>query len=572
MRTARPSLRLGLILEDSQSPLWVHSLIEQLRAAAHLEVVAIVFCGRPRTRRSIPFLLRLWLLLEKWYLGEAASPWLPTSKTYPIETIHLTPFLGSGMGNCSEPGLTRIHALDLDVLIQLGSSELPPAIFECARYGVWSGGYLGYPNAAPEQALLSAMYYGRRTCELILRSTRGKQRSYVLYQGSIDTHPVSLYKNLMLDQQRRSQILLRRLFNLFDRGWDSIAIDEDHAEVTDKVRGQGTGLLFLARLFARCVRRAVSKLWFEEQWIIGVSSERDPFTAPAKTLQQPITVVVPRPGHNHADPFLFARDRKTYMFFEHWQTRTRGAIHCAELGPDGVPIETRQVLACEYHLSYPCVFQWRDETYMLPETQQNKTVEVYRAIDFPWRWERAAVLLKDVAAADPTIFEYQGKLWLFVSGVGGAALNSSELSLFFCDSLFGEWQPHPGNPIVCDVRRARPAGALFTRAGVLIRPGQDSSIRYGCAITLNRVEVLSETDYREVPIATILPNWIPGICATHTLNRSSGIQVLDAVARRPRYASLSRRYSAAWLVPNHAYHLRGDFIKKGTIRRPSVGQ
>lgn len=544
MKIARPPLRLGLVLDDLQSPAWVHSLVEQLRAAPHLELAAMVFNGRPHANRSLPLLLRLWLLFEKRYFGETAGPWLSQRKIYPVETINLAPSVGNDAGNALNPALTRMRELHLDVLVQLGNSELPASVSGCARYGVWTVGYRGYSNAQPERAILSAIHRRRRTCELVLRSTRGERRSYVLYHSTVDIHAFSLYKNLILDQQRRSQILLRRLFDLFDRGWNSIAVEENQEEVTGKLREQSTGTLFLARLFTRCVRHTVSKLWFEEQWIIALSGERDPSTPPQRTLQNSTTVVVaPRPRHNNADPFLFARNGKTYMFFEHWQTGDRGSIHCAVLGSDGVPTETRQVLACEYHLSYPFVFQWRDEIFMIPETQQNRTVEVYRAIDFPWQWTRAAVLLKDVAAADPTIFEYRGKLWLFVAGLGGAALNTSELSLFFCDSLFGEWQPHPGNPIVCDVRRARPAGALFTRAGMLIRPGQDCSIRYGRAITLNRVEVLSETDYREVPTATILPNWMPGICATHTVNRSPGIKVLDAVARRPRYASLRRRFS-----------------------------
>lgn len=545
MKLAQSPLRLGLVLDDLQAPAWVHSLVEQLRAAPYLEVVAIVFSGGPHANRSLPLLLRLWLLLEKCYFGKTADSSLPERRTYAIETIKLAPSVGNGAANSSNPALTRIRELHLDVLVQLGNSELPASVFACARYGVWTLGYGGYPNAQPERALVSAIHCRRRTCELVLRSTRGDRRSYVLYHSTVDIHAVSLYKNLMLDQQRRSQILLRRLFDLVDRGWNSIAVEENEEEVTGKLREQSTGTLFLARLLIRCVRHTLSKLWFEEQWIIALSGERDPSTPPQRSLQNPKTVVVaPRPKHNNADPFLFARNGKTYMFFEHWQTGNPGSIYCAVLGSDGIPAETRQVLACEYHLSYPFVFQWRNEIFMLPETQQNRTVELYRAIDFPWQWKRAAVLLKDVAAADPTIFEYRGKLWLFVAGLGGAALNTSELSLFFCDSLFGEWQPHPGNPIVCDVRRARPAGALFTQAGMLIRPGQDCSIRYGRAITLNRVEVLSETDYREVPTATILPNWMPGICATHTVNRGPGIKVLDAVARRPRYAPLGWRVSA----------------------------
>ena len=193
-------------------------------------------------------------------------------------------------------------------------------------------------------------------------------------------------------------------------------------------------------------------------------------------------------------------------------------------------------------MSYPFVFEWRDETYLLPETAENRTVEVYRAIEFPWRWELASILLKDVTAVDPTIFKYKGKLWLFVAGIGGVEMHN-ELSLFFADSLFGEWWPHPKNPIVSDVRRARPAGSLFYHRDMLIRPGQDCSGPYGRAITLNRVEVLSETDYREVAFATILPKWMPGICATHTLNQENGYRALDAKVRVPRCAPLER-YSA----------------------------
>ena len=119
-----------------------------------------------------------------------------------------------------------------------------------------------------------------------------------------------------------------------------------------------------------------------------------------------------------------------------------------------------------------------------------------RAVDFPRRWELAATLLSNVQAADSTIFEDGGKWWLFTAGIGGKDLGRSELSLFFSDSLFGPWMPHPKDPIVCDVSGARPAGALFYEQGELIRPAQDCSRRYGYAISLHRVEVLSETDYR----------------------------------------------------------------------------
>jgi hypothetical protein len=202
--------------------------------------------------------------------------------------------------------------------------------------------------------------------------------------------------------------------------------------------------------------------------------------------------------------------------------------------------EPFEVLVADYHLSYPFVFEWRGEVYLLPETSRNRTIELYRAVEFPRRWEKAAVLMQDVSAVDSTLLEYRGRLWLFTAGIGGPSLKNSELSLFHADSLWGPWYPHPQNPVVCDVRRARPAGSLFYDGGHLIRPAQDCTTRYGAAIMLNRVEVLSDTEYREVPVGMIRPGWRKEVFTTHTINRNDVFEVLDGQARvlRPSLAGL----------------------------------
>jgi hypothetical protein len=52
--------------------------------------------------------------------------------------------------------------------------------------------------------------------------------------------------------------------------------------------------------------------------------------------------------------------------------------------------------------------------------------------------------------------------------------------------------------------------------------------------------VLSETDYREIPVGIILPDWAAGLSATHTLNMDSRYEVLDAKSRVPRYGFAAR--------------------------------
>ena len=62
---------------------------------------------------------------------------------------------------------------------------------------------------------------------------------------------------------------------------------------------------------------------------------------------------------------------------------------------------------------------------------------------------------------------------------------------------------------------------------MLIRPSQDCSTGYGRAVVLNRIDLLTPTEYRETAIARIEPNWAPGLIGTHTYNATESIEVVD---------------------------------------------
>ena len=48
------------------------------------------------------------------------------------------------------------------------------------------------------------------------------------------------------------------------------------------------------------------------------------------------------------------------------------------------------VLDEPFHLSYPQVFQWQGAWYMTVESAGARRVSLYRATDFPLRWERTS--------------------------------------------------------------------------------------------------------------------------------------------------------------------------------------
>jgi len=140
--------------------------------------------------------------------------------------------------------------------------------------------------------------------------------------------------------------------------------------------------------------------------------------------------------------------------------------------------------------------------------------------------------MHDVHAVDTTLFEHLGLWWMFVNMVGEGGSTWDELHLFYADDPLSEhWTPHPLNPVVSDVRSARPAGRLFRRDGLLLRPSQDSSSRYGYALNLNRITKLTKYEYEEELLERLEPPRGGPILAVHTFNSLNDLSVVDVVMK-----------------------------------------
>jgi hypothetical protein len=194
------------------------------------------------------------------------------------------------------------------------------------------------------------------------------------------------------------------------------------------------------------------------------------------------------------------------------------------------------VLRLDHHLSYPFVFSWEGDWYMVPETLSRRSVELFRARHFPDAWEHVGPMLTNVDAVDPTIEKIGDRWWLFTGDQVPGTLDPAALQLYHGPSPLGPWTPHRDNPVRVDARGARPAGRLFRKNGILYRPGQDCAPRYGSGTIVHRIDEISPTSYRETAVARIVPTWRPGLLGTHTLNAAGGLTVIDAlrtIVRRP---------------------------------------
>ena len=234
-------------------------------------------------------------------------------------------------------------------------------------------------------------------------------------------------------------------------------------------------------------------------WSIGIYTGESPLhLRQAADVANPILTrenVHDAPARFVADPFMMQRAGVWYMFFEVLNQATgRGEIGLATSG-DGFSWTYQQIVLAEpFHLSYPYVFEWQGECYMLPETLAAQAVRLYRAETFPTRWSCVASLVEG-SCADPSIFQLDDKWWMFACTT---PYQHDTLRLYFANELFGPWREHPANPIVSgNKHNARPAGRVLTFEGKLIRFSQDCVPVYGTQVRAFEIQKLTTGRYVE---------------------------------------------------------------------------
>ena len=231
---------------------------------------------------------------------------------------------------------------------------------------------------------------------------------------------------------------------------------------------------------ARRAREHVRRLHEADQWGLAWSLSKNP--APSTTLYR-FTEEWPARGWSWADPFPVEADGDYHVFLEVYNHATRrGTIGVSRLSRDGVFEPPVTVLDAPYHLSYPFVFQWRGQWFLMPESSNAARIEVFAARRFPFDWTLEAVLFNPLRAVDSTLVE--------VEGGGGSSPTSAphpevrnydELYAYHGPTPFGPWTPHRRNPdqVRCALGSGRGPVPLDGTHAVPARTGRQPSLWLG---------------------------------------------------------------------------------------------
>lgn len=289
-------------------------------------------------------------------------------------------------------------------------------------------------------------------------------------------------------------------------------------------------------------------LWLSEHWRVGVIDAPLAQCALPGALP-PVKWITPRARDGYwADPFGVPGEPRQ-LACERFDERSGvGQIDVLRFDADDALVgRTRLPLGAGRHVSFPNLFVLAGRRLGLPETAAARVCVVHE-LDAGGAWRPLATVLDGVAAADPALFEFDGRCWIAYTDL--ALGTQDNLCLQHAPRLEGPWEPHALNPVKVDIGAARMAGNPFWHAGALYRPAQDCLRTYGAAVVVHRIEVLTPERFVEVAVRRIEPD-AHGACpdGLHTLSAWGGRTLIDGkrMVVNPRVLArkLARRLPAA---------------------------
>lgn len=238
----------------------------------------------------------------------------------------------------------------------------------------------------------------------------------------------------------------------------------------------------------------------------------------------------------YADPFITSYFGEPYLFFEEMiESDSKGIISCVKISdvkehPNNVAKYVHPVLTLDTHLSFPYLFTYGDDLYMVPENAQSGTITLWKNTGVPTQWEKIKELQSNFAGVDTILFHHNGCWWLFSTKHDSLDTNSgrSNLYIWHSNSPLGEWTLHPQSPILHEKPTARAAGAPFIHNGSLYRPVQDCTKRYGGATIIMKIMDLNETTFLETDVMRIDPI-PPHTDGLHTFSFEGNLTIIDGI-------------------------------------------
>lgn len=538
-------LNICVLINDITVPLWVYKSIDNLTSSEFAYVTLIVSrepaceTREHKISHGSAVLIKLFESIDRLLFRSNHNSHLDTDIA-PLTGVESVISLNNLTGLTQETGKTNAIAdLNPDVIILFGSHIIEDTILDIPKYGVWTFSIDDSKiHGMPAHGFWEVIKHQPLTDISLEILTADHSPNDVIYTSRESTYHYSITENRNKVFGRAAVVLPRLIEGLSRYGEAYLdQMKERHKAFIPDIGRSSYSDSFLSVLrdlvahIGYVLRLGIYKACHTDafSWQLRINNIRD-----SNYCQDDFSTfkaINPPRRLFWADPFIIADENNYYVFVEEFIYKTNKAhLSVLQLNCDGHLIKSEKILERPYHLSYPFVFKIDGTYYMIPETNQNKTIELYKCCDFPYIWKFEKYIMENISGTDTTLFHYENKWWLFttIDQTGGVSSCSTELFLFYSDDpIIGKWVSHPLNPVVSDESRARCAGKIFIDDGKIYRPSQDCSIRYGRGLNINHITKLNEQEYNEVLLKEIKPDWDPKLKGVHTINSDKDMIIID---------------------------------------------
>lgn len=218
--------------------------------------------------------------------------------------------------------------------------------------------------------------------------------------------------------------------------------------------------------------RVFNKLFVGGDWNVFLQKNEDKF------------LILPEKGFWYADPFLFKHNNKIYLFVEAFEKKKElGRI--GFLSSDDNFSKLNILISNQYHYSFPNVFSYKDNIYMIPESSEEHAVYLYKFDSFPLSPLRVARLLSG-EYVDTSLIKKEEEFCIFSSYD-----NQFKKIVFFKFNFVNNSVEILNNYDDID-NSLRPAGNAFVKDGMIVAPFQCCKNKYGEKIILKIIEICGD--------------------------------------------------------------------------------
>lgn len=277
------------------------------------------------------------------------------------------------------------------------------------------------------------------------------------------------------------------------------------------------------------IRKRIKDLLFKEEWTLAIRKRQDKLLFEPGGTDKQFFIIKNSPRYWAADPFLISKDDKDYIFFEMYDRLKGKGLIGYRVIEDGKISKMRVAYEHNTHLSFPFIFEYKGDFYMMPESSEESTLMLLRAKKFPNEWEKISYLSQGERMVDSSLYEHNEEVFLFTQQIRkGYSFDS--LDIFMLKS--NELVPHKKNPVVVSAENSRPAGKVFDHNSRIIRVSQDCSNGYGTKIKFNEILCLTNEDYleetfRDIETSDLLLDKKIDFCGVHTYNLNERYEIID---------------------------------------------